>query len=439
MRTEGMLCSLVTLALVSTGACAHSDLANNAGGLDGGDLHDDAGHGDAGSSDAGPRDAGSPDANSPDAGTDDASRMDANNGAEAGAPDADSESQPASGGWPGQSGDPVGHTYAPGYPGSLTAWTGGDVTVGGTAGNPKVYSFIDFDSGTSGVSIVASHVTFVGCRFQSNSVDNANITIDGPSEITFSYCSIVPRVALAPTIPGAAWPSAGAGMQLAPEDLASQPNPGLAAIMIPHGSGYQYGINIFSGGPVTVDHCDIWGWANAIPLYSTTAQMMITDTWIHDNRYPGQQPNDDHGDGIGYLNGGVPPQNVTITHCTITAEANTNAIAFQAATSPYGNIVVRNNYFTGFDYTAMMGDNSVASTGMIFEDNVFGTDIPWAFGPVFPGIAGTFRAAGCSWQRNKLKVLPGTGPTVNQDVQWTSADDGKFVWADGTYNATDFH
>ena len=184
-------------------------------------------------------------------------------------------------------------------------------------------------------------------------------------------------------------------------------------------AGYEYGINIASGGPVTIDHCDIWGFGNAIPMYTTTAQITISNCWIYDNA--AASPNGYHTDGPGYLNGGAPPHNVTVSNCTIGFLGNTNAIAFQAATAPYNNITVTGCYLTGDGYCADMCHGTSGSTNLTFTNNVFGTDIPWVWGPVYAGATALFTHA--------------TNPTNN----WSGNTlNGSYIWPDGSLHTTDF-
>ena len=213
---------------------------------------------------------------------------------------ADSEAgkPPPSGMFPGQTGNPVGYAAAPGYPGSLKSCPSGTLSQSGTTSTPLVYSFCDFvpTPSTSGTLITGSHLKFIGCRFQSNDVENYNVQTTG-SDITFEYSSVTPLVSLASAPPHEAWPSAGAGMQLIGNGSGYQ---------IDGNDGYEYGINIPSGGPVTIDHSDIWGFGNAVVFYSTTAQMTVTNTWIHDAADAAAQKY--HTDGPGYLNGGTAPR-----------------------------------------------------------------------------------------------------------------------------------
>src|SRR6266705_1868189 len=97
--------------------------------------------------------------------------------------------KPPPGGFPGQYGNPVGFAAAPGFPGTLTPSSG--PFTSGTAANPTIISFKDFDAGVSSTNIDANFVKFVGCRFQSNNVAGNNVSSGGTGcqNITFSYCS----------------------------------------------------------------------------------------------------------------------------------------------------------------------------------------------------------------------------------------------------------
>lgn len=184
--------------------------------------------------------------------------------------------------FPGQVGNPVGYTNAPGYPGSLTAMSCGGPFTSGTSGNPTVYQFKDFDCGTGGMFLDNVHdIKFFGSRIQSNSTGNAAVsTTPTATDIVFDYVTVQPRVALVGTSPpNAAWPSSSAGLQ---KSATPQPN-----YQIPYANAYQYGFNFSTvanntGGPYTVTNSDIWGGQNLITLYKTTATILIDNNWMHD-------------------------------------------------------------------------------------------------------------------------------------------------------------
>ena len=329
--------------------------------------------------------------------------------------------------FPGQPGNPVGFAAAPGYPGSLTASSVANL-VSGTPGNPKVYSFLDFDAGTGGTDLWNVHdVTFIGCRFQSNRVDYFNVHV-ASANMTFKYCSFTPRKALYTSPPGAAWPSAAVGQNTTVQTTDVN--------CINGNSGYQYGVFIDSGGPVTMQHCDVWGYGNAIDFMATTASMVLDNCWIHDAA--NASPQGYHTDGPGYLNGTTPPQNITISNCTIASLGNTNGIAWQAATSAYKNIVMTGNYLSGFGYTAALFlPGNGGAQNCLFQDNILATDIQAVWGPIYGSPAAMFTGSTNKWRGNKLKVYPGTQPRSGA-WQFTAADDGKFLWPDSTLHTTDF-
>jgi hypothetical protein len=333
--------------------------------------------------------------------------------------------------FPGRPTNPVGFAAAPGYPGSLTPSSG--PFTSGSPGNPTIVSFKDFDAGVSSTNINADWITFVGCRFQSNAISANNVSSGGTGcrNIIFSYCSFTPRAALYTGPPGLAWPSAGAGLQTT--TFVNDVNCVNGVL------GYQYGFDChnLTDGPITWDHCDLWGYGNAINFIGHTAQMTMQDCWIHD--CANAAPQGYHTDGPGYLNGGTPPQNILCDHCTIASIGNTNAWAFQAATSAYVNIKVRRSFFSGMNVCVEMCRDVLSSTGLEFTDNIFGTDLPWVNGPI--GGASMFISNGFPvnvWRRNTLRVLPGTSTIAGQQFSWVPTDDGKYVWPDATLHSTDY-
>ncbi len=332
--------------------------------------------------------------------------------------------------FPGQPANRVGFAAAPGYAGSLTTWPGGGFT-GGSVGNPTIVSGFDFPLPGGVPNINVSNITFIGCRFQSSAVAGNNVSIVNAQNVVFSYCSFTPDSTLYAFPPGQSWPSAGAG---------AQTNVFTAGFNCINGnSGYQFGLTFTNAadGPVTMDHCDIWGFGNAVNFIATTAQQTLTDCWIHDAADAG--PQSYHTDGPGYLNGGTPPQNIRINHCTIATIGTTNALAFQAATSAYVNIVVTRNFFSGFNVCVDMCHDVAASTGLVFTDNIIGTDLPWTNGPLSGSSMFITNGSPVNvWRRNKFRVLPRTSTIAGQQFSWTAADDNKFILPDGTLSTTDY-
>lgn len=327
--------------------------------------------------------------------------------------------------FPGQPGNPVGFAAAPGYPGSLTPHANSGFVSGGT------YRYLDIDAGTGGTLLSGlTNVTLVGCRIQSNARGNYNVQIAGGSSgVKLSYCSIVPRVALVGTTPpGAAWPSAGLG---------GNTTKFVTGINCIAGANeYQYGVNLTGiGGPITLDHCDIWGFGNAIVLYSSAAQVIIDNCWIHDACNADESG--DHTDGVGYLNGGVTPKNVTVSNCTIASLGNTNALAWQGGASQFVNIRMIGNYLSGFGYTLFMF-GSIGAASSSFTDNVLATDIQALWGPNHDDSTSKFTGGSNVWRRNKLKVYPGSHASSGATFAFTAANDGMFIWPNSSLHTTDF-
>jgi hypothetical protein len=225
-------------------------------------------------------------------------------------------------------------------------------------------------------------------------------------------------VSLANSPPGYAWPSAGAGAN------STAITSGVNAIN--GNNGYEYGFNIGnsspSAGPVWIDHCDLWGFGDAIVIQTTTAQMTITNNQMHDIADPNVQSY--HTDGPGYSNGAIAPSNVTIIGNTVAMLGNTNALALQAATGGYQNIYVANNFWSGDNATiSWCHPGSVQCTNSYFYGNVLGTDVE-DFGAVYTpgGSLGT----GSVWACNTIEVRSGTTWTNNDGWTPTSGMNGEY-------------
>src|SRR5216684_2248490 len=329
--------------------------------------------------------------------------------------------------FPGQAGNPVGFAAAPGYPGSLTASSG--PFTSGSVNNPTIIAFKDFDAGVSSTNIDANWVTFIGCRFQSNNV-NGNCVSSGSTgaqNVNFSYCSFVPRVALVGTAPPGinTWPSSGAGT-----GAFAQAGWITGTNCIDGNNGYQFSFDChnLTDGPLTCDHCDFWGFGNSINFIGHTAQMIVRDCWIHDARNGASPPLSDHTDGPGYLNGGLPPQNIWLDHNTIASIGSQNGIAWQGGTSAYSGMKVTRNFISGFNTAVTLYQGSGTNSNLEFTDNVLGTDLPWVNFPITEVFADWTSPNGI-WRRNILRVLAGTSPAAGNQwgINWTSVDNGKFL------------
>jgi Right handed beta helix region len=282
---------------------------------------------------------------------------------------------------------PVGYTNAAGYTGSLTTWSSPiSSLVPGTT-----YSQYFFPTGAYG--IVSSNVTFIGCLFEANRVTDANtagVFATPCSNIRFSYCTFQPSAV-------STWP-------------------------VTYANGYQYGIDQRGISGLTIDHCEIWGYGNAIEL-STSSQaspVTITWNWIHDPRADGGV---DHTDGI-LCNDGISNMYLTVANNTIASVGNTNGLALQYASSPYSYVTVIRNYFSGYGYMTNVGGNS-ASTNVTFTDNVWGADFEPVYGPLY---GSTFVSqTGCTWLRNRIYV-PSASPLYGASASWMAAGNSSLYW-----------
>lgn len=346
--------------------------------------------------------------------------------------------------WPGQPGKPVG--FASYGDGVLGVAAGGSI-VSGTSGAHQVYTKLsfasvgtisanfvdfvqcDFPSGAGGVNITGGNLTFSGCRFQSNNQGNYCVQTSGAS-LLFSRCSFTPLASLYTAPPGGVWPTAGSGQNTTTQTTDVN--------CINGTSGYQYGLAINSGGPVTADYCDFWGFGNdAIQWQTTTAQMCVTNCWMHDAA--NASPNSYHTDILGYVNGGAGPSNILIQGCTMATLGNTNVIAFQAATSGYANINIVSNYISGTGYMVDLGfpNSGGVFSNSAFTDNVLGTDIQLIFGALYGNLLTT--GGGNLWRRNKIAFVPGTTWTTGNGWTPLSSMNGQFwVPTSATNSTTDF-
>jgi hypothetical protein len=246
-------------------------------------------------------------------------------------------------------------------------------------------------------------------------VEYYNVLVSG-SNISFSYDSFTPLASFYTSPPGLVWPSAGAGQNTTTQ--VTNVN------AIDGNSGYEFAIDIGdSAGPITIDHSDFWGFGNAIVFNgASTAQMNITNNWIHDAANAG--PQGYHTDGPGYLNGGAGPSNILIQGNTIASLGNTNGIAFQAATSGYSNIQIIGNYFSGFGYTVAAGaPGNTHFANSSITSNVWGTDIEPAWNPLY---GNSWTGTNSTWACNKLAFASGTKWTDGDGWTPPSSIDGEF-------------
>ena len=271
------------------------------------------------------------------------------------------------------------------------------------SGNPAIGTS-NFASGNS-----ATGVTFTGCRFASNNVSDANVNAVG-SHITYRYCTFEPSTV-----------SAG-----------SEPAITNTTYAIANGSGYQYGINQVNGSsPVTMDHCRMWGFANAVQLASSTVANPFTITYcLFQN--PRADGGTDHTDGPGQLNGLTGINGLVIENNTIIGLGNTNGLALQAGT--YNTATITGNYFAGYGYTVAIGTVTGNQVNITFANNIWGSDANLEpggngdqpnGGPLYSGSQGSFGSGahtsyGNLWQGNKILTAAGT--------QWMAAGNNGLYW-----------
>lgn len=357
-------------------------------------------------------------------------------------------------GWPGQAGNGVGYAnYGSGILGT-TPWPGGSFSSG-TSGSPVVYTGYKFTGNTSincsfcnfiqddftststtdaTATISGSNILIAGSRFQSNDTGagsglGAAVNITG-SNITFSYDSLTPLVSLYTSPPGAAWPSASAGLNT---------NVHVVGVNCIGGNdGYQYGLVINSAGTgiVIIDHLDGWGMGQDVVeyRYPTTAQMTLTNSWLHDNA--DESPNGYHSDGVGFMQGTAGPSNVLIQANTVAAIGNSDGLAWQQATSGYVNLQDIGNFFSGFGYSiASCGaTNSFYCSNSKVSSNVWGTDVEPVFGPAYPHWTDTSN----TWKCNTVRFLAGT-TWNNGSFAPTSSMNGEYLTPTNTVSATDYN
>jgi hypothetical protein len=277
----------------------------------------------------------------------------------------------------------TGYRNAPGYPGSLTGFSG-------RVESNKTYKFMEFAGGV-GIPSGVTNVTFIGCRFTSNAVQDAMIAYSGDN-VTFSYSSFEPSG-----------------------------SPG-SARTVAYNAGYQYAIDQRGAGKLTIENSDFWGWGNAIQFgrSSKDKPVVIRDSWFHHARKDGGI---DHTDAILENYGG--PSYMVFDHNTIVSDGNTNGLALQGPS--YSNVTVTRNYFSGFGYTVSLGVKAGGNHNVVFTGNTFGTDIKPDWGPLYGWSDGN----GNLWRKNKWRIAPGGFSSA-------SADDGQFWLPNGNRSSQDY-
>ena len=316
---------------------------------------------------------------------------------------------------------PVGYQNAPGYPGALT--DGSNITVQSNT-TYKYFQNLGANSANQGLgtpSVPVSGVTCIGCEWEQSGANAAALPLFGNgSGITLQYCTIAPVGAYAGTVTPAIFTQAQ-GYQYAIVADGTQAVPGT--------------FNTFCA-PLTIDHCEIWGFSNATKVAQGTssAPHVFKYVWIHDPR-----PNTnglDHTDGLGCPGGGGE-QGLVIQFCNINGNGDTQAIAYQQSTSgSFVGVTCTDNLLGGYGTTVNFGGGGAAdaATNVLFKRNVFTTA---EFEPTFILFATNFAtASGCVWTGNRWWVPSNAvwGNTAHNGWYWipnatavSGTDDSQFV------------
>ncbi len=358
--------------------------------------------------------------------------------------------------YPGQAGNLVGYQHTPASPPSpwvagqwtAPAWPGAypgslvpaptNAPVGGTAAHPQVIAFQTF---TGRVTIKNPYVLFVGCQFRGGLGDILVYGGVGGYHVGLFYCTLMPSAVSA--VPNANWPSSTANTGLGNTDQA-----GPTAYQISHSQGYDYGIATTvatTWQDWIIDHCDIWGFADAIDLASAldnpdvVGPVLTQNCWVHDPRCSNNQANaGDHTDGIGALFNSLPA-NWMVNHNTISGPGNTSAIAMQG--NGASGLTIINNYLSGWNhlFQTTFPPFGTVTNGLLMG-NLIGTDC------VFLGnydMSGTWTLAthNSLWRNNRLYVVPGyvsSWGTSQSFPPWTPSMNGWYLWPDTSWHPTDW-
>jgi hypothetical protein len=284
----------------------------------------------------------------------------------------------------------TGYRNSPGYPGHLTNC--GDIKIQ----SDRTYKYCNFSDGIS-VGDSRHHpfnVTFIGCRFAANYADIANVW-DYGDRIVFDYDTFEPN-----TVPVASEPI----------DPDARP--------IAHDSSYQFAILKPDAGTLSVDHSDIWGFANGIQFGSSSQSqpVNISNSWIHNPRDPGGTSGGDHTDGIQDWSGGT--SYMVFNHNTIVGDGTTNALALQGKVK-YDHVTITNNFFSGYGYMVMSGSDML-DTNMTFTGNIWGTELKPTWGPLYGDVMYATSGLHSIWADNRIYVQPGTA--------WMAKDNSGLYW-----------
>jgi hypothetical protein len=174
-----------------------------------------------------------------------------------------------------------------------------------------------------------------------------------------------------------------------------------------NGTGHYHCAISSATGPGTINHCNIYEWAQAIHLQPGSAGSALTDNYVHD---PGFLTGD-HTDGL-YLWDGV--SNITVQHNTVLNHLPQTDCLYRGPIGGGHGTYWRDNLFAGGGYTLYGAGKSPAGiTGFVIENNWFSTryyphcgyDGPAAYMP-------EWGADGNVWSNNRWYDGPNTGKLV---------------------------
>ena len=314
-------------------------------------------------------------------------------------------------GWPDSTN--TGYQNAPGYPGSLTVASASSSTCPRTPQSNNTYQFCDYVGGLS-MPANLTNVTFYGSKFESNAVNNANVSAgSGDNNITFDYDSFQPSAVSSPPV------------------SCSQ--------------SYQYGIYNENGAMkgYTVAHSDFWGFGNAIDTAGSTQAnpQIFHDNWIHDSSTGGGCGY--HNDGIGMLNNGNESY-ATVDHNTIQFLGNTNLIAWQNGT--YSHIQNTNNLLSGDNVmyaggrctSACSPPTYITSTGNTL--NTYLAFSPPGGGAPIDTATNFWSGTGDVWNHNYWAVPPGAawGTPAYNGYYWVPTSNSQTPQDCGFVSRTDW-
>lgn len=331
-----------------------------------------------------------------------------------------------------------GYLAHPSWPGSFT---GGTFTTTPTYTSGQTVNFCDFKAGVNvgSVGTSAVGVTFNGCRFQ----DSANVSNQGNNsdaqtflfgdDITFNYCTWQPSTTNYPA-------------ELTGEELPSD-----VSTYVQYGKGYQYAI-VGDGAfnthiaKLTIDHCDFWGFGNALQLAGSTVAKphVVKNSWFHHGADPfvvNTTANQFHNDCWLVNDGGYP--GAQLLNSVLEIWGNTNLLAWQGPGS-YNDAIIVGNRFSG-DQESISLSASGTSQRITLTDNVFSTRVGRAVGAGKPlrSWAVSDSGTGSLWRRNKWMVAATASVGNYPDANWGNpAWDGLFWWPSdtdsGSGHATDY-